>query len=610
MNADADPKEAPAPRRCGECSLCCVVLRVDELAKLGGTPCPELGPPGSGCSIHASRPGICRRYRCLWLRGWFEDDDRPDRLGALLDYDPAGGHPRLAIREARAGVFEESARLKEIAERMREQMPVRVTDSDDVLDPDRPFRVLLAGGEEQRVTGDVVTVYRDGQQAEERRLPWLERQARRLRIRFLQRKLRRMQGRAVGAALLLLSVSCSGAGPAPDGASAPSGREQVRAALAESRWAGRSNLVQGTLSTLFSSLPFLLGDREADEADAEILHFDLSDGTVVGGLFVPLPEARDEPAPLLMASFGFLQDRWGGESKKAQEKYGPAGLARGHMLILDHPTSGPFLANNGVLSVGSYDDARIWIEVAQAMKQSFAITSIHLLGVSMSGQTVVHALIEDARLGLGLFASGLALSIAPDFRTAPGGQLALLPTAGDRENPWRERLEADELDGGVMAAFQKQGFETLIAKQFLPSYQRVAGGGPYELPIEQVALRFNASYERRLRDLRRSAPRDWNRDFSRADLDGYMETTRSARVIDRVRTPLVLLSARDDPAVRIASFREVAEAAADNPWVLAYEARQGGHFGFDVAYGREYVMRVFELLMRPDVLTNWNERGS
>jgi hypothetical protein len=191
--AEAAGGAQPA-RTCGGCSLCCVVLRVDELGKLGGTPCRHLGPPGSGCSIHPRRPGICRRYQCLWLRGWFEPEDRPDALGAVLDLDASGGALRLAVRLASKDGLERSPRLRALVERMRETLPVRITDTDDVLNPDRPYRVLLAGGEEHRVTGDVTVVARPGEPLVSRRAPWLERTLRRLVLRREQRRLRRFGG--------------------------------------------------------------------------------------------------------------------------------------------------------------------------------------------------------------------------------------------------------------------------------------------------------------------------------------------------------------------------------------------------------------------------------
>ncbi|MBW2396517.1 MAG: YkgJ family cysteine cluster protein [Deltaproteobacteria bacterium] len=171
--------------------MCCVVLRVDELDKLGGTPCPQLAET-NGCSIHNTRPHICRAYRCLWLQGGLDDADRPDRLDAVIDILTEGLTTRLSIQEAAPGAFDGSARLQEIANAHRSSMPVRVVEAGNVLDPDRPFRVLLANGEEQRVLGERIELYRDGQKIGERHLPWLDRWARRLAVHFRKRRVRRI----------------------------------------------------------------------------------------------------------------------------------------------------------------------------------------------------------------------------------------------------------------------------------------------------------------------------------------------------------------------------------------------------------------------------------
>jgi len=185
-------------RVCGSCSLCCTLLRVDELGKLGGTPClhQRSGHPDGGCGVHAERPRICRGYRCLWLQGKLEDGDRPDRLGAVLSLTTEGETPTLFVHEARTGAFDASPRLQEIAGRFREALPVRVSDSDDVLDSDRPIRVLLAGGVEHRIDGNRIVVHRPGAPPEERRLPLLDRGLRRIilalrRVALLVRSRRR-----------------------------------------------------------------------------------------------------------------------------------------------------------------------------------------------------------------------------------------------------------------------------------------------------------------------------------------------------------------------------------------------------------------------------------
>jgi hypothetical protein len=61
-------------------------------------------------------------------------------------------------------------------------MPVRITDAEDVTNPDRPFRVLLADGIEHRLAGERIELIREGVLIEERGLPWAERLGRRVSI--------------------------------------------------------------------------------------------------------------------------------------------------------------------------------------------------------------------------------------------------------------------------------------------------------------------------------------------------------------------------------------------------------------------------------------------
>ncbi|MEE8167216.1 MAG: hypothetical protein V3T64_16740 [Myxococcota bacterium] len=76
-----------AKRSCGSCSLCCTLLRVDELHKVAGEDCIHQRGT-AGCGIYETRPPICRGYRCLWLQGGLEDDERPDRTGASWIWSP------------------------------------------------------------------------------------------------------------------------------------------------------------------------------------------------------------------------------------------------------------------------------------------------------------------------------------------------------------------------------------------------------------------------------------------------------------------------------------------------------------------------------------------
>lgn len=181
-------------RTCGSCSLCCTVLRVDELAKLGGRPCLHQSPEG-GCRVHADRPAVCRAYRCAWLGGAFQEDDRPDRLGAVLDLVPRGQVIHLVVRlagdEQQEEVLARSPRLRELVAETRLGMPVEIRDVEDVLDPDRPYRLLQPDGDELEIEGDRVRVIRGGRVVSERRAAWFERVIRHLRQRLEAWRLQR-----------------------------------------------------------------------------------------------------------------------------------------------------------------------------------------------------------------------------------------------------------------------------------------------------------------------------------------------------------------------------------------------------------------------------------
>jgi uncharacterized protein len=77
-------------KACGECSLCCKVLEIAELAKSAGKLCEHCLNAGSGrCGIYANRPQVCRDYECSW-KGDREMSPRlrPDRTGTILMEDP------------------------------------------------------------------------------------------------------------------------------------------------------------------------------------------------------------------------------------------------------------------------------------------------------------------------------------------------------------------------------------------------------------------------------------------------------------------------------------------------------------------------------------------
>lgn len=413
----------------------------------------------------------------------------------------------------------------------------------------------------------------------------------------------------------LLALGCSRIQSRDDEDFCRTGRQRVLQSLDPSKIHvgvfSRSGLISTALpsSTLnpFKSLKEL--DPDGDHP-GRAFNMDLNDGTRVGGLFFEYIDGTSDPKPLLMASFGFLQDRWGTEAAKIYELYlkNPSERIGAHVLILDHPSSGPFLANNGCLSVGSYDDAKMWIEIAMKIRDDMELSGIHLFGVSMSAQTVLHALIEDQRLGLNLFDSGIAVSIAPDFHQAPGKQLAQMKTPKGITNPWSAYFGGIP-EKSLTDMIQSRGLWMLVKNQFIPHYHHVRPADKgFELQYRDVPVFFRQAFEDRITFLRNRVDNSWNsEDFSLKDLDAFMTSTRIAGVIENVRTPLVLVSAFDDPAVECTMFEEVKLAARDNPWIAAFETDHGGHFGFNMPYGKDYIGRIISLMINPQVLRTWND---
>jgi hypothetical protein len=89
-------------RQCGDCSLCCKVLRIAELDKPKDSWCPNF-EHHVGCRIYADRPPSCRTFMCRWLVDpsmgpeWKPSvckmvlDAKPNLV--IVHVDPAAGKP-------------------------------------------------------------------------------------------------------------------------------------------------------------------------------------------------------------------------------------------------------------------------------------------------------------------------------------------------------------------------------------------------------------------------------------------------------------------------------------------------------------------------------------
>lgn len=95
-----------------------------------------------------------------------------------------GDSIRLVVRQLDERAILRSERLRAIVAETRRSMPVELRDVDDVLDPDRPYRVLEPGGDELEISGDRVRVFRDSALVEERLAAWP--------LRWLRKRIQRL----------------------------------------------------------------------------------------------------------------------------------------------------------------------------------------------------------------------------------------------------------------------------------------------------------------------------------------------------------------------------------------------------------------------------------
>lgn len=58
---------SPTGRVCGDCSLCCKLLAIEELGKVEGQWCRHCRPGAGACTIYEERPPACQTFACRWL---------------------------------------------------------------------------------------------------------------------------------------------------------------------------------------------------------------------------------------------------------------------------------------------------------------------------------------------------------------------------------------------------------------------------------------------------------------------------------------------------------------------------------------------------------------
>lgn len=95
-------------RTCGDCTLCCFEMAVEEIDKPMCATCPSVTK--GGCGIYQTRPESCRTFECMWLEEppyglphLLSEEERPDKCGVMFhaagdEFMKETGIPMLAAR--------------------------------------------------------------------------------------------------------------------------------------------------------------------------------------------------------------------------------------------------------------------------------------------------------------------------------------------------------------------------------------------------------------------------------------------------------------------------------------------------------------------------------
>jgi len=330
--------------------------------------------------------------------------------------------------------------------------------------------------------------------------------------------------------------------------------------------------IHGVISTVIPQFKPLA----PDEIKGEKVYV-LEDGTKVPTLFYP--GTTPGPRPLIIANFGLFTDKGAGAIGRFIRKLVLTGKIDADFLLVSNVTSATFYSENHEFGLGGYDEGKILIELAkQLRRKGFQNSSIELMGVSLGGNAVLQALIEDERIGRDDFQSAIVFSAVLNEGESSA---SLLSAFG---HPITRPAGPPLSEGGA-----------LIAKGLVISLKKTlkAENQPHDFSISGTGDVFYKNFGERLNrlSLAGSEKQSWNQGVAMSSVEDYLETS-SAIVpadMDRVKVPLVVVHAKNDPLVPFTQFEEFAKREDANPRILTLAVDQGGHFGFASPYGDDWI---------------------
>lgn len=132
-------------RRCGECSVCCDFVSIEELAKPARVPCQHLQGIDRCCGIYESpvRPRVCHNFLCSWMRGHGGLGDRPDKTGVMVSVNQIDNGLFCLALELWPGAVVTSGAAIIAAVTIATQLPVIISDYESLPPNDKGDRVAV-----------------------------------------------------------------------------------------------------------------------------------------------------------------------------------------------------------------------------------------------------------------------------------------------------------------------------------------------------------------------------------------------------------------------------------------------------------------------------------
>ena len=150
-------------RECGDCGVCCILSEIKEndFYVEPYKPCKFLKDCKGGCLIFGKeeRPKMCSIYECAWLKGFGDDNDRPDKNNIMISLNDFNGGVWFFVMETKKYAHRTTGKNIIIEIVNKYDIPVIVSDIDSVYPNDKGDYVIIKKSLEKRskmIMGDFI----------------------------------------------------------------------------------------------------------------------------------------------------------------------------------------------------------------------------------------------------------------------------------------------------------------------------------------------------------------------------------------------------------------------------------------------------------------------